>query len=157
MVTRKDPADAGFTLVEVLASLAVIGVVMTAVTTFFVRSMISVDLQGARQAAIQVASDQMEHLREMPGSAAVGWVLDPVNSQPKTVGGTVYTVAWSCTVIDAASPAPGRPCGATDSLVPPVVKVTWNDKGCPSGVCQYSTTTLISTAEIEPLFDPAAL
>jgi prepilin-type N-terminal cleavage/methylation domain-containing protein len=155
MVTRKDPADAGFTLVEVLASLAVIGVVMTAVTTFFVRSMVSVDLQGARQAAIQVAADQMEHLREMPGSSALVWLQDATNAAPTTVGSIVYTPSWSCTIVDAAT-LQSRACVAMDTIITPTVQVTWPEKNCPSGTCRYAATTLISTAQIEPLFDPAA-
>jgi prepilin-type N-terminal cleavage/methylation domain-containing protein len=155
MVTRNDPADAGFTLVEVLASLAVIGVVMTAVTTFFVRSMVSVDLQGARQAAIQVAADQMEHLRERPGSSALAWLQNAANATPETVGSTVYTPSWSCTIVDTATQQP-RACGATDTVITPTVQVTWTDKGCPGNTCRYAATTLISTAQIEPLFDPAA-
>jgi prepilin-type N-terminal cleavage/methylation domain-containing protein len=155
MVTRKDPADAGFTLVEVLAAMAVIGVVMTAVTTFFVRSMVSVDLQGARQAAIQVAADQMEHLRERPGSSALAWVQNTANATAKTVSGITYTPSWSCTIVDTAT-LQSRTCVAADAVITPTVQVTWPDKGCASGTCRYAATTLISTAQIEPLFDPAA-
>jgi prepilin-type N-terminal cleavage/methylation domain-containing protein len=155
MVTRKDPADAGFTLVEVLASLAVIGVVMTAVTTFFVRSMVSVNLQGARQAAVQVAADQMEHLREWPGSSALSWLQDPANATPRTVAGIQYTPSWSCSIVDTATHL-SRACTAADALITPTVQVSWPDKACANGTCRYSATTLISTAQIEPLFDPAA-
>jgi prepilin-type N-terminal cleavage/methylation domain-containing protein len=155
MVTRKDPADAGFTLVEVLAAMAVIGVVMTAVTTFFVRSMVSVDLQGARQAAIQVTADQMEHLRERPGSSALAWVQDTANATPKTIGSIRYTPSWSCSIVDAVTHV-ARACATTDAVITPTVQVTWPDKGCASGTCRYAATTLISTAQIEPLFDPAA-
>jgi prepilin-type N-terminal cleavage/methylation domain-containing protein len=155
MGARKDPADAGFTLVEVLTALAVIGVVMTAVTTFFVRSMVSVDLQGARQAAIQVTSDQMERLREMPGSSVLDWVQTPAEWPAETVGGIVYTPTWSCTIVDSVTHQP-RACAPTDALIAPTVQVAWSDKGCASGTCRYAATTLISTAELEPIFDPAS-
>ena len=83
MRTRREPADAGFTLVEVLASLAVVSVVLAATTTFFIRSMATIDMQGVRQAAIQVASDGMEQLRAVPGAHALAWVT--ARATPATV------------------------------------------------------------------------
>jgi prepilin-type N-terminal cleavage/methylation domain-containing protein len=138
----RSPADAGFTLVEVLASLAVIGVVMTAVTTFFVRSMVTVHIEGARQAAIQVASDAMEQLRAVPGSLALQWIRENAATTTVSSNGLDYQRRW-----DVPSPA---------NLVTATVRVTWTGRGCPSGTCSYSTSTLISTAAIEPIFEQSA-
>ncbi|GGK86482.1 type IV pilus modification PilV family protein [Mangrovihabitans endophyticus] len=142
MTARKDPADAGFTLVEVLSALAVIGVVLTAVTTFFIRSMVVVDLQGARQTAIRVASSGMEELRAVSGQLALTWLTkhaDPVEVQ---MNGITYHRGWDVP--------------PSSSLITATVHVTWRSKGCPDDTCSYSTSTLISTSSVEPVFDPAA-
>jgi prepilin-type N-terminal cleavage/methylation domain-containing protein len=142
MCVRRDPADAGFTLIEVLSSLAVVGVVMTAVTTFFVRSMVTVDLQATRQVAIQVAADGMEELRAVPGSLVLDWIQDHAGAEPVTINGLDFQRRWDV------------PTATT--LVTATVRVTWTANGCPSGTCSYSTSTLISTAAIEPIFEPSA-
>jgi len=139
---RKDPADAGFTLVEVLSALAVVGIVMTAVTTFFIRSMVTVDLQTARQAAIQVAADGMEQLRAVPGSMALTWLTRNAPPATVTANGLDYRRSW-----DVPAPA---------SLLNATVHVTWKSKGCAAGSCTYTASTLISTAAIEPIFEPSA-
>lgn len=149
MAPRTDRTDAGFTLVEVLVSLAVIGVVMTAVTTFFVRSMISVDLQGSRQAAIQLASDGMERLREMPGSSVYAFLQTSAASTTVTANGIDYQRTWTCKTDTGAA------CQASSLVIGPTVTVSWPDKACTGGTCKYSATTLISTSQIEPIFDPA--
>ena len=148
MRSRTEPADAGFTLVEVIASLAVISVVLAATTTFFIRSMVSIDLQGMRQAAIQVASDGMEQLRAVPGSHALAWIT--ARSAPATVqaNGLAYERSWSCA-------ADGGQCTAASVLIEPAVRVTWRSNGCDANLCSYVTSTRISTALIEPIF-PAA-
>ena len=148
MRTRSESADAGFTLVEVLASLAVISVVLAATTTFFIRSMATIGLQGVRQTAIQVASDGMEQLRAVPGSHALAWVA--AHALPTTVesNGVDYQRSWTCT-------ADGGACTAGSLLIEPTVTVTWRAKGCGNDRCSYVTSTRISTALIEPIF-PAA-
>ena len=148
MRTRREPADAGFTLIEVLASLAVISVVLAATTTFFIRSMSTIDLQGVRQAGIQVAADGMEQLRAVPGAHALAWVT--AHALPVTVrsDGVAYERSWSCT-------ADGGTCTAGSLLIEPTVKVTWRAKGCALDTCSYVASTRISTALIEPIF-PAA-
>jgi prepilin-type N-terminal cleavage/methylation domain-containing protein len=142
MGVRKDPADAGFTLIEVLAALAVVGIVMTAVTTFFVRSMVTVDIQAARQAAIQVAADGMEQLRAVPGALALKWITDNAAARTVSANGLDYTRSWDV-----------PPAG---SLLTATVHVSWPSRGCAGGTCNYSTSTLISTAMIEPIFEPSA-
>ena len=150
MTARHDRPDAGFTLIEVLASLAVIGVVMTAVTTFFVRSMISVDLQGSRQAAIRLAADGMERLRDMPGSSVYPFLQSSDADTTVSANGITYRRTWTCRTDT------GGTCQASSLVLGPTVTVSWPDKSCASGTCKYSATTLISTAQIEPIFDPAA-
>lgn len=138
---RTGPDENGFTLVEVLVSLAVIGVVLTAVSTFFVRSMVITKLEGARQAAVQVASTAMEQLRALPGSLVLPWLVDNVNPVPVPMGPVTYTQRWD-------PPTVG-------SLIPATVHVTWTSNGCPGNICEFSATTMISTADVEPVFQAA--
>jgi prepilin-type N-terminal cleavage/methylation domain-containing protein len=62
------PSDEGFTLVEVMVSIAVMGVVMTALTAFFTNSLSITNYQRGRQAAVQVVDDAMELVRSLRGS-----------------------------------------------------------------------------------------
>ena len=139
-VTVKD-SDAGFTLVEVLVSLAVITVVLTAVSTYFVRSMVIANLEGVRQAATQVASTAMEELRSVPGDQALAWLTTNAAATAVPVGTHTYTRTWD---VPAAS-----------ALIPATVHVKWTSRDCPGNLCEYSATTLISTDGSEPTFDPA--
>jgi prepilin-type N-terminal cleavage/methylation domain-containing protein len=65
--------DAGFTLAEVVVSIAIIGIVMASLTTFFVTTMSVTNQQRGRQVAVQLAADATERVRAL-GSAqlAVG-------------------------------------------------------------------------------------
>jgi prepilin-type N-terminal cleavage/methylation domain-containing protein len=69
----RNPAagDRGFTLVEVLVSLAVIGTVMAAVAPFLISSVIIVVEQRARQVAIQLAGDAAERVSALAGRTAL--------------------------------------------------------------------------------------
>jgi prepilin-type N-terminal cleavage/methylation domain-containing protein len=62
-------ADAGFTLIEVIMAVTVIGVVMAALGTFFVSTASATNRQTGRQAAIQLTDDAGERLRALRGSA----------------------------------------------------------------------------------------
>jgi prepilin-type N-terminal cleavage/methylation domain-containing protein len=61
--------DEGFTLVEVLVSIALMTVVTTALTTFFLTTVSATSQQSGRQAAIQLAQDAIERARSLKGSA----------------------------------------------------------------------------------------
>jgi prepilin-type N-terminal cleavage/methylation domain-containing protein len=143
VMREKEAADAGFTLIEVLVSLAVIGIVLTATSTFFIRSMVTVNLEGARQAAILVASTAMEQLRSVPGALALSWLVDNAAAKTVPMGSVGYTRSWDVPSLS--------------TLIPATVHVKWPSNGCVQNICEYSTTTLISTANVEPVFDPATL
>lgn len=134
--------DDGFTLVEVLTSLAVIGIVLSAVTTFFVRSMMTIDVQGARQAGIQLAADSMEQLRQVPAAKVVTWLGTQSGAPEITVNSLRYTRQWSSSVT------------ATD-LLNVTVTIKWPGNSCPAGGCTYATSTQISIASREPVFNSA--
>jgi prepilin-type N-terminal cleavage/methylation domain-containing protein len=135
--------DDGFTLVEVLVSLGIIGIVLTAVSAFFVRSMVITNLEGARQAAVQVASTAMEELRSLPGSLTLSWLADNATVKPVLMGVVTYNKRWDLPTVS--------------TLITATVHVTWTSNGCRANLCEYSATTQISTADVEPVFDPATL
>lgn len=156
--------DEGFTIVEVLVSLAVIGIVLLAVSTFFVRSMATVRLQGARQAAIQIAASNMEQLRALSGKTAVTWLVTQAALPPATAGvssSVVYqqkwTWSWNCSI----TPTSGCPAAPLDAIaVSPLlatatVLITWAGRDCPadaSGRCSYTLRTQLSLSTSEPVF-----
>jgi len=83
-VRRSDRA-AGFTLVEVIVSIALIGILMTALTTFFVSTVVTTDAQGSRQTAIRVADDAMEKVRSLKRDTLIsGRGQGAVDSQWRT-------------------------------------------------------------------------
>jgi len=126
----------------------VISVVLAPTTTFVIKSMATIALQGVRQAAIQVASDGMEQLRAVPGAHALAWLTAHAAPDTVTSNGVEYERTWSCA-------ADGGTCTAASELIEPAVTVTWRAKGCAADRCSYVTSTRISTALIEPIF-PAA-
>jgi prepilin-type N-terminal cleavage/methylation domain-containing protein len=63
--------DEGFTLAEVVVSIAVIGVVMSALTTFFVTTMAVTNQQRGRQVAVQLAADATERVRALDSSQLI--------------------------------------------------------------------------------------
>jgi prepilin-type N-terminal cleavage/methylation domain-containing protein len=153
MHRRANRGDAGFTLIEVLTALAVVGVVAAASTTFFIRSMITVNLQGTRQAAIQVAADAMEQLRAVPGSRALDWITANATQPEQKRNGLTYQIAWSCVDADSAAKLSALISCTADTLVlQPEVTVTYQGNGCPAGGCAYSTNTRISTYSVDPIF-----
>lgn len=59
------PTDGGFTLAEVVVSLLLMTITVTAVTTFFVGSISASRHLGSKQAAIQAAQDALEQMRSL--------------------------------------------------------------------------------------------
>jgi prepilin-type N-terminal cleavage/methylation domain-containing protein len=164
MNRRHGCRDDGFTMVEVLVSLAVIGIVLLSVSTFFVKSMTTVRLQGARQAAIQIAASSMEELRALAGTNAVSW-LTAKAALPPTDAGTSSSVvyrqqwswSWSCSTTPTGG-CPGTPLAAIAAaplLAQATVVISWTGRDCPkdaSGRCSYTLSTQLSLSTTEPVF-----
>ncbi|GAA0804282.1 type II secretion system protein [Spirilliplanes yamanashiensis] len=84
MVRQKpEPSDSGFTLLEVVVALALIGITMGAVGTFFANGLRTTHRQGEQQTAVQFAVDGVEAARMLRGPALVA-------------GRTACTSAASC-------------------------------------------------------------
>jgi len=192
----KQTSDAGITLLEVLVSIMLIGIVMTAMTTFFVTAVSATSRQGGEQAAVQLADDATERVRALKGSA-VAMGRDKTSSDTQwaspVVGVAPYLAdmqeAWDATATypsGASAPLPttavsttidgvpfgqrwyvgkcwqplgGGDCGATQTsgyveYFRVVVAVTWSERHCTGGTCSYVTSTLVSSAAAEPIFNP---
>ncbi len=64
--------DGGFSLIETVVSMALIGIVMTAATTFFVNILQSSSYMRGKQAAVQLADAAMEQARAFQVKALTG-------------------------------------------------------------------------------------
>lgn len=144
--------DAGFTLVEVIVSTLLIGLAMAAVTTFFVSTQQVANVQSGEQSAVQLATDGIEAARAL--SSADLLTAPPSDPVAPTRNGIVFTRTWSVT--SCWQPPAGGSCGTQASGYLPflrvVVTVTWRDRVCAAGQCWYSTATLVSASNTEPLF-----
>jgi type II secretory pathway pseudopilin PulG len=147
-------------MVEVLVSMAIIGIVLLAVSTFFVKSMTTVRLQGARQAAIQIAATSMEQLRALAGVNAINWLT--TQKQTPTSAGTsssvVYQQQWDWSWVCSIAPVGGCPTDPVTAMaVAPLlarasVTITWASRDCPTAGCSYALTTQLSLSSAEPVF-----
>ncbi len=196
---REHAPDAGITLLEVLVATMLIGIVMTALTSFFVNTVSAASRQGGEQTAVQLADDATELVRALKGSAIVAgrdksssdtqWASPvagvapyqadmveaydptptlpvgagataPLPTSPKvvTVNGISYGQNWY--IGRCWQPQAGGGCGATQTvglayveLFRVVVAVTWPERHCASSTCSYVTSTLVSSASGEPVFN----
>lgn len=132
-------SDDGFTLIEVIVAMMLIGIVMAATTTFFISSAnVTSQLRG-QQVAAQVADSAAEQVRAYRGSE-IATALPTVAAT--TVNGITYTPVLSKTTVTIT--------GASYQRVS--IQVSWTDKHCASSTCSYTTYILISGAA-DPMFN----
>jgi len=103
--------DGGFTLVEVIVSLLLLAVVLSAALSLFVRAMANTDLQAQRGQAITIANDQLERVRGLPvGDLLDGRTQTSVQAlwtdwDPGSTGPTKLSVlAWDTTATTGSTP-----------------------------------------------------
>jgi prepilin-type N-terminal cleavage/methylation domain-containing protein len=121
-------ADAGFTMVEVLVSVAVIGIIMTALTTFFISTVSATGRQGQQQAAIQLATDGAERARAIKSSAVVGG-RDKVSSDNQWASPVAGVASQLSGMVEAWDSAAVYPGGASAPLPTTAKTVTVNGIG----------------------------
>jgi prepilin-type N-terminal cleavage/methylation domain-containing protein len=142
--------DAGFSLVEVIVAISVIGVVMSALGTFYVSSLLVTSAQSGRQAAMQLAADGLERARAQPLSILEAGLAD--RTQP--IAGIQYTQRWTVAQCRYAS---GGGCTASGSatmeMLRVTVTVTWTERNCPGSTCSYEAFTLVTRGTVDPLFN----
>lgn len=138
-----EPADAGFSLIEVIVAIAIIGVVMTAVTSLLVATTTTTNQQGGRQVAIQLANDGIDDVRAMDAAdiAKLPAISDlPMENNPGYDRKLFVQRCWQSVAI------PTR-CGTTTASLAFFrvrVAVSWRDKACPAAACTHSAATLIN-------------
>jgi type II secretory pathway pseudopilin PulG len=182
-------------MLEVIVAIVLIGIVMTALTTFFATIVSITSRQSGEQAAVQLADDGTERVRALKGSAVVAgrdktstdtqwasplataapYLADmretwdatatfpagasaplPTTAKYVTVNGISYGQNWY--VGKCWQPQAGGDCGATQTtgfveFFRVVVAVAWSERHCPGSTCSYVTSTLVSSASGEPLFN----
>ncbi len=144
-------------LLETLVAISLISVVMAAFTTFFINSVAFTNQQRSAQIATTIANSAMDTIRALQPSKVE---TQAVKTSSQTVNNVVYSVAStfsicaiSATVTVNAICATRAPLSTEIGYLRAVVTVTWPGANCPSRVCSYVTSTLISTVD-DPKFDP---
>ena len=97
--------EEGFTLVEVLVSLAIAGILLGSITTFVVGAMSSTRQQGRRQTAVQLALDGMETARTLRGTALLEGRAPCTSTCPGAATGAAAQLADTQRWDVASSPA----------------------------------------------------
>ncbi len=111
--------EAGFTLLEVLVSVVLIGIVMTALVTFLTATTSVLAGQRDRQAAVQLADDAMELVRAKGAAVANGRVA--ANATTVAPGVDLSTM----NELDGNPPAPAQPDVAIATTRGPIAGMTF--------------------------------
>lgn len=157
---RARSGDDGYSLLEVVVAIGLIGIVMSTMTVFFTRTAATVSQHTGLRTAIQLATDRMEQIRAIRQAADV-----TAGSDAPQLDGIRYARDWSirrcwqrtnprggaCTYSNTRPAAPAT--GSWADFLEVTVEVDWPDRGCPGGVCTYRTASLISRSDLEPVFN----
>jgi len=105
---RLKQADEGFTLVEVLVTTLVLGIVITSLFTLYISLVHSTVIAKRQAVALTLATNQMEYLKSQPydALAVAGGSIYSANPLPATktqkLNGVTYTITTSISYIDDA-------------------------------------------------------
>jgi prepilin-type N-terminal cleavage/methylation domain-containing protein len=108
MKTNKTARQSGFTLVELLVAIIVLGIVVISFYNLFAGLIHSAVLMKRKSVALTLATNQMEYLKSLPYNnlAVVGGSIITSNPIPATatytIDGVVYTVRTSINYLDDA-------------------------------------------------------
>lgn len=117
--------DDGFTLVETLISIAVMGVVMTSLTAFFTNSLSIDNQQRGKQAAAQIVDDAMERVRSLKGSGITAG-RDQSSSDTQWTGAPTAAQRYLGDTAEAYDSTAANGSGATAALPTAPLPVTVN-------------------------------
>ncbi|AGL14717.1 putative Ig domain-containing protein [Actinoplanes sp. N902-109] len=124
---RRRTGDDGFSLLEVLVAMAVIGTVMAGAAPFLVRSLAVVGQQRGTQVAIQVANDALERVRAIdPASLTTGRGLAEVTRQNAAAPAEVQHYLATMNVAADPNLADSSTAGASAPLPTQPLEVTSN-------------------------------
>ncbi|MBM2618926.1 type II secretion system protein [Actinoplanes sp. LDG1-06] len=90
-MTRRVYKDDGFTLLETMVALAIVGTVMAALSLFFIRTSTVQHRQADTQVAAQIAANSLDFVSQLPGeNVLLGRTQAAVQSQWQAPGTSVY-------------------------------------------------------------------
>jgi prepilin-type N-terminal cleavage/methylation domain-containing protein len=107
--------DAGFTMVEMIVALVIIGIVMTALGSFFVTTVSATARQGTSQSAVQLADDGVEQARALQGVSVVNG-RDCASSTTQWGSPVTGVAPYETDMTMACDSAAANGAGATASL-----------------------------------------
>jgi prepilin-type N-terminal cleavage/methylation domain-containing protein len=108
--------DRGFTLIEVMVALGIVGTVMASLAVFFVRSSTTQHHQADTQVAAQLAAGSMDYVSQLPGAnVLLGRTQAAVQAEWQAPAAAVYLdparteLAWQDPALSASSAVQGLP------------------------------------------------
>jgi prepilin-type N-terminal cleavage/methylation domain-containing protein len=85
------PTDEGFTLLETMVALGIVGTVMASLAMFFVRSSTIQNRQADTQVAAQLAAGSMDYVSQLPaGNVLLGRTQASVQAEPVMPAAATY-------------------------------------------------------------------
>jgi prepilin-type N-terminal cleavage/methylation domain-containing protein len=139
----RQSSDAGFTLIEMLVALSLIGTVASFAVGFHVSSLSAIRSQAHRQVAAQLVSDALDAARADGPAAA----MNPRAPLRVSVDGVSYTQTWDPPTVCTSSVCGSIPSGA--ELVKVQVTVAWTEE---TKSLSERGSALVSTAAVDPTF-----
>jgi prepilin-type N-terminal cleavage/methylation domain-containing protein len=105
------PADGGFTLLETMVALGIVGTVMASLSVFFVRSATVEHRQADMQVAAQLATSSMDYVSQLPAQKVLlGRTQTAVQTEP---GVSTYLssteLSWQDQSLPASTTVQGLP------------------------------------------------
>lgn len=141
---RQPRADGGFVLLEAIVSIALITILMTALTALFVTTMKVTNHQRSSQGAIRLATDAIDNAR---GLGAANLTTTPTQ---QTIGNVTYSVTPTKS---RCSMAADGSCSddSSGTYVRYSVLIAWTSADCGTSPCTYRTSVVLSAAP-DPTF-----
>ena len=112
---RRGSGDDGFTMIEMIVALLIIGIVMAAFSTFFITTVTATTRQSSSQAATQLGDDAIERARAIAGSALLNG-RDKTSSDTQWNNPVAGVSGYLADSVEAYNPAASAGQGATAPL-----------------------------------------
>jgi prepilin-type N-terminal cleavage/methylation domain-containing protein len=143
-------SDDGFTLLETIISLAIVGIVAASGTLFQTSSLQLARIAANRQVAVQMVTRALDVARAAGGAALLASPPAPATVRLNGVPFTEqWTVALCRQVVAGDDCATAAAASGVAELAKVVVSVQWPEEG---GVRTQRTAALLSAAATEPRF-----
>jgi prepilin-type N-terminal cleavage/methylation domain-containing protein len=120
--------DGGFTLIEVLVSIALISIMMGALTTFFANTGSTNDQQTDKQMAVQLTDDAAERVRAIKGSGITEG-RDQTSAEAQWAAPVAGVLPYLADMQNTWDGSATFPDGASATLPTSPTRVTVNDLG----------------------------